>query len=309
MKNVLIVGSIGLDTLKTPYGERQDILGGSISYASMAASIFCPVSMVGVVGQDFPSEYVDLFTSRGIRTEGLEFRQGKTFRWNGYYEYDMNQAHTVDTQLNVFADFNPVLPEEYIDAEFVFLANIHPSLQLNVLNQVKNPRFTMLDTMNLWISTTRNELMEVIKRVNLVLLNEGEARMLCDTPNLVVAANKVLEMGPEYVIIKKGEHGAILFTKSGEIFSSPAYPLEIIKDPTGAGDTFAGGFIGYVAQSAEISGNVLRRGVVIGSALASFTAEEFSLDKLKTVTFADLDQRYSEFEKLASFGSFDLAKV
>jgi len=303
MSKVLIVGSIGLDDLETPFGKRERVLGGSVSYASIAASLFSPVNMVGVVGQDFPSIYVDLFKSRGININGLEFREGNTFKWKGYYEYDMNQAHTLETHLNVFADFNPVLPQEYIDSDFVFLANIHPSLQLNVLDQIKTPKFTMVDTMNLWISTTKNELLDVIKRVNMVLLNEGEARQLCETPNLVAAANQILEMGPDFVIIKKGEHGALMFDKMGEIFSSPAYPLELIKDPTGAGDTFAGGFIGYLSHAEEITSSNLRKAVIIGSALASFTAEDFSLDKLKTISFVDLQERYSEFEKLAAFES------
>jgi ribokinase len=307
MSKVLIVGSIGLDTLETPFGKKDSVLGGSVSYASIAASLFSPINMVGVVGQDFPSVYVDLFKSRGINTNGLEFKEGKTFRWKGYYEYDMNQAHTLDTQLNVFADFNPVLPEEYLDSDFVFLANIHPSLQLNVLDQIKSPKFTMVDTMNLWISTTKNELIEVIKRVNMVMLNEGEARQLCETPNLVAAANQILEMGPDFVVIKKGEHGALMFNKAGEIFSSPAYPLEVIKDPTGAGDTFAGGFIGYLAHEGEITSCNLRKAVIIGSAMASFTAEDFSLDKLKTISFVDLQERYCEFERLSAFESIDIA--
>ena len=309
MNKILIVGSIALDSLKTPFGEREDILGGSVSYASMAASLFNPVNIVGVVGQDFPQEYVKLFRSRNINIDGLEYRQGNTFKWQGYYEYDMNQAHTVDTQLNVFAEFNPELSRDYAESEFVFLANIHPALQLNVLNQVNNPKFTICDTMNLWISTTKEELFEVIKRVNLVLLNESEARQLCETPNLIAAANQILTMGPEYIIIKKGEHGALLFTKEGEIFSSPAYPLEIIKDPTGAGDTFAGGFIGYLAQCDEINSYNLRKAVVIGSALASFTAEEFSLDRLKTVTMRDLCNRYCEFQKLTEFGALNLSSA
>jgi len=306
MSKVLIVGSIGLDSLETPFGKREMVLGGSVSYASIAASLFSQVNMVGVVGHDFPSVYVDLFKSRGINTNGLEFKKGNTFKWKGYYEYDMNQAHTIDTQLNVFADFNPVLPQEYIDSDFVFLANIHPSLQLNVLDQIKTPMFTMVDTMNLWISTTREELIKVIKRVNMVLLNEGEARQLCETPNLIAAANQILQMGPDFVIIKKGEHGALMFDKAGEIFSSPAYPLDVIKDPTGAGDTFAGGFIGYLSHAEEINTCNLRKAVIIGSALASFTAEDFSLDRLKTVNFPDIQARYSEFERLAAFEPLDV---
>ncbi|MDD3150689.1 MAG: PfkB family carbohydrate kinase, partial [Candidatus Gastranaerophilales bacterium] len=209
MNKVLIVGSIGLDTLETPYGKREDILGGSVSYASVASSLFCKTGIVGVVGQDFPQENLDLFKSRNIDIEGLEITNGQTFKWSGFYEYDMNQAHTRDTQLNVFADFNPILPEQYKKSEYVFLANIHPSLQLNILNQVENPKFVICDTMNLWIDTTKNELTEVIKRVDMMLMNEAEARQFCNTPNLVQAANQILDLGPQYVIIKKGENGAL----------------------------------------------------------------------------------------------------
>ena len=309
MNSILIVGSIALDSLKTPFGEKEDILGGSVSYASVAASLFSPINIIGVVGQDFPPHHIDLYKSKNIDLRGLEFKEGKTFRWSGYYEYDMNQAHTINTELNVFADFEPVLTEEYKESNFVFLANIHPLLQLNVLNQVQKGSFVMADTMNLWISTTREELLEVIKGVNLMLLNEGEARQLCNTPNLINAANQILEMGPEYVIIKKGEHGALLFTREGEIFSSPAYPLESIKDPTGAGDTFAGGFIGYLAQGKEINSCNLRRAIVVGSALASFTTEDFGLERLKNVNCTDLNNRYCEFERLTSFESLDLTTV
>jgi len=301
MNSVLIVGSIGLDSLKTPFGERENVLGGSVSYASVASSLFCPVNVVGIIGKDFPQEYINLLQSRNIDLEGLEVSDQGTFKWKGYYEYDMNQAHTVETQLNAFANFNPTIPESYKHSQFVFLANIHPSLQLNVLNQIENPVFTICDTMNLWISNTKQELTEVMKRVNLVLLNEGEARQFCETPNIIAAAKQVLELGPEYVIIKKGEHGALLFDKYGNIFSAPAFPLESIKDPTGAGDTFAGGLIGYLAQCGEINDKNLRKAVIAGSALASFTAEEFGLEKLKEVRIDDLYERYSQFKNLTSF--------
>lgn len=306
MSKVLILGSIALDSLKTPFGTRKDVLGGSVSYASVASSLFSKTGIVGVIGEDFPQEHIELLQSKGVNIEGLETSKGKTFRWDGYYEYDMNQAHTVDTQLNVFADFSPKIPKSYKSSEFVFLANIHPALQLNILEQLDSTKFVMLDTMNLWISTTKEELLKVISKVDLMLLNDGEARQLCDTPNLVEAANKVLEMGPSYVIIKKGEHGALLFSKSGQIFSAPAFPLEVIKDPTGAGDTFAGGFIGYLSSCDEINFEQMKKAVVVGSALASYTAEDFSLDKLKTVTCADLCERYSEFENLSCFGALSL---
>ncbi len=309
MSKVLILGSIGLDSITTPFGVKKEILGGSVSYASVASSLFTQTNIVGVVGEDFPQEYIELLVSKGVDVEGLEKASGKTFRWDGYYEYDMNQAHTQDTQLNVFADFCPKIPENYRDSKFIFLANIHPSLQLNVLSQFKKPEFVMLDTMNLWINTTKKELLEVISRVNLMLLNDAEARMLCETPNLVEAANKILARGPEYVIIKKGEHGALLFTKSGQIFSAPAYPLEVIKDPTGAGDTFAGGFIGYLSSCEEVNFEQMKKAVVVGSALASFTAEDFSLDKLKTVSCEDLCKRYCEFEQLSTFGALNLTRI
>lgn len=303
MSKVFILGSIALDTLETPFGKRKDVLGGSVSFASVASSLFSQTNIVGVVGEDFPQEHIELLQSKGVNTEGLEQSTGRTFRWDGYYEYDMNQAHTKDTQLNVFADFAPKVPQSYKDSKFIFLANIHPTLQLNVLEQFTAPEFVMLDTMNLWIDTTKEELLKVISKVDLMLLNDAEARQLCETPNLVEAANKVLALGPSYVIIKKGEHGALMFTKEGEIFSAPAYPLEVIKDPTGAGDTFAGGFIGYLASCEEVTFEQMRKAVVVGSALASYTAEDFSLDKLKTVNFVDLSQRYCEFEKLSNFGS------
>lgn len=306
MSNVLILGSIALDSLKTPFGTRKDVLGGSVSYASVASSLFSNTNIVGVIGDDFPQQHIELLESKGVNTEGLEKAAGKTFRWDGYYEYDMNQAHTVDTQLNVFADFAPKIPESYKSSEFVFLANIHPALQLNILEQLNKPKFVMLDTMNLWIDTTKDALLKVISKVDLMLLNDAEARQLCETPNLVEAANKILKLGPSYVIIKKGEHGALLFSQTGEIFAAPAFPLETIKDPTGAGDTFAGGFIGYLSSCGEINFEQMKKAVVVGSALASYTAEDFSLDKLKTVNCKDLCARYCAFEKLSGFGSLSL---
>ena len=305
MNKVLIVGSIVLDTLQTPYGQTKDALGGSVAYGSVASSLFAPVNMVGVVGQDFDQEHINLFKSKGINLEGLEVADGLTFKWRAFYENDMNQAHTLETQLNAFAEFNPTIPESYLDSEFVFLANIQPELQLNVLNQVKAPKFTMCDTMNLWISTKKEQLTEVLKRVNLVLMNEGEARQYCETPNLVLAAKQILSMGPQYVIIKKGEHGSLLFDKKGNIFAAPAYPLEHLKDPTGAGDTFAGGLVGYLAKCGEVNIHTLRQAVVVGSTLASFTAQEFSLDGLKVVTQDDLYERYHQLQTLTAFDSLE----
>ncbi|MEW5819616.1 MAG: PfkB family carbohydrate kinase [Cyanobacteriota bacterium] len=308
MAKLLIVGSIALDSIKTPYGDKEDILGGSCSFASVAASLYCSVNMVGVVGKDFPQEAIEMFKSKNINIEGVEFADGQTFRWKGYYEYDMNQAHTLATHLNVFGNFSPKIPENYKNSEYVFLANIHPALQLDVLNQIQKPRFVACDTMNLWIDSTRDELLEVIKKVDLLLLNEEEARQLCATPNLIVAAKRVLEMGPQYVIIKKGEHGALLFNKEGEYFISPAYPLEVIKDPTGAGDTFAGGMMGVIANQDDISIKTLRTAIITGTVCASFSCEDFSLDRLKSVTPEDLQKRYLEFDKFTRFESFVFAK-
>lgn len=305
MADVLIVGSVALDSIKTPYGDHPDILGGSCSYSSVAATLFSPVNMVGVVGKDFPQSAIELFKSRNICLKGLEIAEGETFRWSGYYEYDMNQAHTLSTHLNVFGEFSPKIPEKYKKSDYVFLANIHPSLQLEVLNQIEKPKFVICDTMNLWIDATRKELKEVISKVDLMLLNEGEARQLCETPHLFKAAHKVLEMGPKYVIIKKGEHGAILLDRNGDCFVSPAYPLASLKDPTGAGDTFAGGMIGYIAKQDKVDGETLRKSIIIGSTLASFTVEDFSLNKLSTVTEEDVANRYARFEEITQFGKFE----
>lgn len=305
MNKVLIVGSIALDSLKTPYGERDNVLGGSLSYASVASRMFSPVNIVGIVGDDFPQEHLDFFKERNINTDGLKISNEGTFRWKGYYEGDMSQAVTVDTQLNAFANFNPVLTPEYAESDYVFLGNIHPALQLNILNQIDGAKFTMMDTMNLWINETRETLLKVINRVDLVLLNEGEARMLCNTSNLVEAAQRVLTMGPKYVIIKKGEHGALMFSKKGDIFASPAYPLNEVKDPTGAGDTFAGGLIGCLAKLGDINSENIRQSIVAGTVLASFTTQDFSLDKLKTVTEVDMLKRFDEMQNLTSFKSIE----
>lgn len=304
MAKLLIVGSIALDSIKTPYGDKVDILGGSCSYASVAASLYCPVNVVGVVGNDFPKEAIELFKSKNIDLKGMEMADGDTFRWKGYYEYDMNQAHTLATHLNVFGEFTPKIPEEYKDIEYVFLANIHPALQLDVLNQIKRPKFVVCDTMNLWIDSTRKDLLEVVKKVDLLLVNEEEARQLCETPNLMLAARRVLEMGPKYVIIKKGEHGSLLFSKEGERFLSPAYPLHSLKDPTGAGDTFAGGMMGVIAHEDDISIKTIKSAIVTGTLLASFNVEDFSLDRLKTVTMEDLYKRYEHFEAFTRFEPF-----
>lgn len=307
MKEVLIIGSIGLDNLKTPYGEKKQILGGSISYSSIAARLFTPVTIVGVIGEDFPKNYIELFQSKNINLEGLEIRQGKTFRWYGEYTNDMSEAITVDTQLNSFADFNPILNLNQKNADFVFLANIQPDLQLNVLSQISNPKFIMCDTMNLWIKTMPEKLKEVINKLNLLLVNDKEAKMLTGEENLILAAQKILEMGPEYVIIKKGEHGSILLSQEGEIFVLPAFPLSHVKDPTGAGDTFAGGLVGCLSQESNINFQSLKRSMIAGTILASFTAQEFGIDMLKMITTEQFSQRCVQFQNILSVPSMDLA--
>lgn len=301
---LLIVGSVGIDNVKTPLGEVQNVLGGAASYASISASFFCPVQMVAVVGDDFPQEYLDFFSSHNVDLAGLQQVPGNTFRWSGYYDFDVNQAHSLDTQLGVFQDFRPELPEHYRDADYVLLANIDPTLQLQVLDQIRNPKLVMCDTMNFWIEGKREELIEVLGRVHVAVLNDGEARQLCNTFSLVKAAREIQQMGPETVIIKKGEHGAVMFGKNTH-FSAPSYPLETVKDPTGAGDSFAGGFMGYVAHTNDTSANNLRRAIIYGSVMASYDVEDFSQDRLKSLTPAEIAERYKAFKQIAHFEALE----
>ncbi len=299
--SVLVVGSIALDTIKTPLEEHTDLLGGSASYAAVAASFFGNVNLVGVVGDDFPDAHVELFRTHGIDTEGLQVAEGKTFRWSGEYLWDLNTRETRSVELNVFEHFTPTLPEGYRDTPFVLLANIAPALQLHVLDQITAPKFIVADTMDLWIDIARDELITLLERVDMLILNDGEARQLTGETSLIRAGRRIREMGPAHVAIKKGEHGCLLFSSEG-FFSCPAYPLEDIHDPTGAGDTFAGGLIGYLAANADtITLDHLRRAVVYGSALASFNVEKFSLERLKTVTREDIAARYGIFREMSQF--------
>ncbi|MFA5927953.1 MAG: PfkB family carbohydrate kinase [Candidatus Margulisiibacteriota bacterium] len=298
--SLLIVGSVALDTVKTPFGKHDYILGGSAVHASVAASFFSKVNLVGVVGEDFPVEHVDFLNQKGIDTAGLQIKKGKTFHWEGYYEYDMNQAHTVATDLNVFADFDPVIPKKYQDSEYVFLANIDPELQLKVLKQIKKPKLSVLDTMNFWIETKKEQLLEVIKQVDIVVLNEGETRQLLKTPNLISGAKELLKMGVKKVIIKKGEHGCLLF-EDDHYFAAPSFPLDRLVDPTGAGDSFAGGFIGYLAESGDLSHENMRKAVIIGSTIASYNVEDFSLNRMRKLTKKDIQKRFSEFKQMTEF--------
>ncbi len=298
--SILVVGSIALDSVETPFGKVKEVLGGSAVYFSTAASFFTDINMVAVVGSDFPQEHVDFLTSRNIDIRGLQREKGSTFRWEGKYGFELNEAHTLDTRLNVFEGFNPTIPREYRDSEYVFLANIDPELQLDVLKQVKNPKLVACDTMNFWIEKKPSELKKTIENVDILIINEAEAREFACEPNLVKAAKALLSAGPDTLIIKRGEYGALLFTDSS-IFSAPAYPLEDIFDPTGAGDTFAGGFVGYLANINNLEQRYFSQAVVFGSVMASFNVEDFSLNRMKNLTYTDIENRYRKFKKLTHF--------
>ena len=300
--SVLIVGSVALDYLETPFGKMEQALGGSATFCSIAASYLTQdIRFVGIVGSDFPQKHVDYLTSRGIDLLGLErVEDGKTFSWGGRYHDDMNTRDTLYTKLGVFEHFHPVIPEEWKKSEFVLLGNIHPSLQLEVLDQIEEPRLVICDTMNLWINISLKELKETIKRVDVLILNDEEAKMLSKLGNLYAAGRKLLRMGPKVVVIKKGEHGAVLMSKE-TIFAAMAFPLEQVKDPTGAGDTFAGGFAGWLARTNDISTANMKKAVIYGSALASFCVEEFSIEALRSLTEEQIAERFNEFRRLTAF--------
>lgn len=299
--SVLIVGSVALDSVRTPSGVVERALGGAAVYSSVAASFFSPVRIVGVVGEDFPKEHLDFLALRGIDTQGVQIAPGKTFHWKGSYEGDMNSAETLATELNVFQNFKPTLPEHYKSSEFVFLANIDPTLQLDVLDQVTGPKLVALDTMNFWISTKKDALLEALKRVDIVFINDAEARQLSGVVNLTKAATMIHELGPKYVIVKKGEHGAVTYCCDGACFAAASYPLAEVADPTGAGDSFAGGFMGYMAKNVEVSEANIRKAVVYGSALASYNVQDFSLNRFKRLTIGEINSRYEEFKRLVFF--------
>jgi cytidine kinase len=300
--SVLIVGSIAIDSVKTQLEERREVLGGAASYASISASFFSPVELVGIVGTDFPREYIELFKSRSINLDGLEVAEGRTFRWSGEYEWDMNQRKTLDLELNVFETFRPKLPEAYKRTPVILLGNISPVLQNYVLDQVEDPRFVVADTMDLWISTTKPPLLDLLKRVDLLVLNDSEARQLTAETSLIRAGRKLIQLGPKFVAIKKGEHGCLLLSHD-HFFSCGAFPLEDIHDPTGAGDTFAGGFAGYLASLKKETFEFadLKKAVVYGSLMASFCVESFSLDRLKTLSKEEIDERYHLFRVMSHF--------
>ncbi len=302
---ILVVGSIALDDVSTPSGERRGILGGACTYFATAASLYDRVSLVGVVGEDFPKEHIGFLAARDIDLRGLQVMPGRTFHWSGQYGEDLDEAHTLDTQLNVFGAFHPVIPEDLRDTEYVFLANIHPELQIEVLEQMRSPRLTALDSMNYWIVSSREALARAMSMVDVVLLNEAEVRMFAGRPNLLDAAQTILDLGPGAVIIKRGQYGAMLVTagrRLGErLFIAPAYPVARVVDPTGAGDTFAAGVMGYLARRGEHSIATLRKAVVNGTIIASFTVEDFSIDRLRTLEWAEIQARYGEFRLVTHF--------
>ncbi|RJQ15111.1 MAG: sugar kinase [Nitrospiraceae bacterium] len=298
--SLLVVGSVAFDSVKTPFGEVDEVLGGSATYFSTAASYFTNVSLVAVVGTDFPDKHLLFLKSRKIDIEGIEKQEGKTFRWKGEYGYELNEARTLDTQLNVFQSFKPKLPESYKDKKVVFLANIDPDIQRDVLAQVNKPSLVACDTMNFWIGGKKEALLKTLKLVDILLINDGEARELSGEPNLVRAAKVILSYGPKTLIIKRGEYGALMFSDK-RVFAAPAYPLESVFDPTGAGDCFAGGFMGYLANTMNFEESNIRKAIIFGSVMASFNVEAFSLERIKGLDYPEIENRYREFKRLTHF--------
>lgn len=300
--SLLVVGSLGLDDIETPFAKVENAVGGSAVYISLAASYFSPITnLVGVVGDDFPQDYLQMMRERNIDLDGLQIiENGKTFRYGCKYSYDMNHRDSLFTDLNVFKDFNPIIPQNYLSTRYVMLGNIDPVLQLGVLNQLDGKKLVVCDTMNYWIERMNKELKETLKHVDILIINDSEARMLAGEPNLIHAGRKILEMGPSKLVIKKGEHGCLLITDE-IIFAAPAYPLENIFDPTGAGDCFAGGFIGYLLKNDLIDNNALRRAVIYGSVMASFCVEKFSVEGLLDLNYLKIHDRFLQFFTLTHF--------
>ncbi len=316
MPSILSVGSVAYDSVKTPFGEVEEVLGGSATYFSVSASFFSQVDLVACVGKDFRQQDVELLESRNVDLEGLEYMDGQTFRWKGEYGYDLNEAQTLDTQLNVFSDFRPTLPKKYQDSSHVFLGNIDPALQRQVLSQVQAPGLVACDTMNYWIEGHFKPLLETLKSVDILLVNDAEARQLAQESNLVRGARKILAWGPKVLVIKRGEYGVLMFYMGSEgtqlddglpsgtnlsVFGAPAYPLEDVFDPTGAGDSFAGGFVGYLAGVDRCDVQATRQAIIFGSVMASFCVEKFSLDRLRELTFTEIELRYKEFKEMTYF--------
>ena len=299
--SLLVVGSVAFDSVETPFGKRERMLGGSASHFSISASFFTDVRVVAVVGGDFGDEERAVFANHNVDTTDLEVvPDGETFRWFGRYEYDLNVAHTLDTHLNVFAGFEPKLSEQSKKSRLVFLGNIQPDLQRGVRTQVANAELVALDTMNLWIDTTRESLQKTIEVVDLLVVNDAEARQLAEEANLIKAARKILSWGPSTLIVKRGEYGAAMFTKE-EYFAIPAYPLESVFDPTGAGDTFAGGLMGYLSSQEKLDSAALRRAMIFGSVMASFNVEEFGTERVQRLTHDEINQRFADFKQFTHF--------
>jgi sugar/nucleoside kinase (ribokinase family) len=302
--SLLVVGSVALDSVETPFGKEDDILGGSATFFSTSASFFSPTRLVAVVGADFPERHLDFLRQRGIDLQGLTREEGKTFRWRGRYTHQLNEAQTLDTQLNVFQSFSPRIPEAWRSSEYVFLGNIHPALQHEVLEQVSRPKLVAADTMNFWIEGEPQALRKTLERVDLLFVNDGEARALAGEHNIVKAARAIRAMGPRRLVIKRGEYGALLFDED-HIFGCPAFPLTDVFDPTGAGDTFAGGFLGYLTRLGRVDPAALRQAMVVGTVMASFTVERFSLERLRELNGSDIDARCGLFKRFTHFDELE----
>ena len=300
MGKLLVVGSVALDTVKTPFGEVSEVLGGSATFFSTAASYFTSVDLIAVVGEDFPQQHLTFLKSRGIDLTGLERRPGATFRWKGEYTHQLNEARTLETKLNVFETFRPKIPESYRSPELLFLGNIDPELQFDVLQKLPRPPLVACDTMNFWINGKRDALWRVLEQVDILIVNDGEARALGEDSNLVKVAQKVLARGPKHLIIKRGEYGVLMFTGK-QVFGAPAFPLEDVRDPTGAGDSFAGGFLGYLAATGNRSVDAFKQAIIFGSVMASFAVESFSLDRLRILDYKEVQERFRDFKRLTHF--------
>jgi sugar/nucleoside kinase (ribokinase family) len=300
--SLLVTGSVGIDTVRTPFGYNEDCIGGSAVHFTMGAGIFTDVKFLGVVGEDFPFDLKEIFQGRRVDLSGLEIRKGsKTFRWCGSYQGDMNEARTESVELNVLAEAPPRIPDSFRDCEYVFLANTAPAMQMELLSQLGSPAFVAADTMNHWIVTANDDLKELLERIDMLVLNDGEARLLTGQQNLITAAKRILEMGPRFVVIKKGEHGSMMYTRDGDCFILPAYPTPVVIDPTGAGDSFAGGMMGYLAQSDRVDVISLRNAMVYGTVVASFTIGDFSIYGIRSATREMIDDRFDLMRKVTQF--------
>ncbi len=299
MTDPIIIGTMALDSLETPFGKVENALGGSACYASIAASFFSKPGILSIIGKDFPDHHIKFLNERGINTAGISLGE-KTFRWQGFYDFDMNEAKTLRTELNSLESYKVEVPDDYKNAKYIFLANIDPELQLAAVNAIKKPELVVMDTMNFWIEHKRHQLMKAIEKADVLVMNDAEARQLFNTPNLVKAANAALKLDTKAVIIKKGEHGALLFTDYKH-FNAPGYPLENIKDPTGCGDCFGGAFTGYLAKTQDLSDANMRKAVIYGSIIASYNAEGFAVERLRSINYKDVETRYQEFKSIREF--------